>query len=344
MTSSDSFIPATLEAGYRRAAGILQSANTLCIASHYGPDGDAIGSTLALGLGLLQLGKKVTLFNVDGVPNNLRFLPQSERIIHQIGPRDDFDLLVLVDCAQPSRAGKPIEDLAKEHEPYLIDHHILPGIDDRYHCIDPQAAATGDVVFNILRQMGSTITPEIAECVYCTLVTDTGQFQYSNTTPYVLRRAAECVDLGADPWHISSNIFEQQPLAAIKLLRLALRTLLIEGGGRYAHMTLTQEMLREADAIPEHAEEFVGYPRSLAGVEVASLFRELPDGRWKVSLRSKRYVDVAAIASLFAGGGHEHAAGCTLEGGLMGAREQVARAVQKALSRRQSLQATGTKI
>ncbi len=324
---------------YRHAVDTLMRYQHMCIASHISPDADAIGSMLALGLGLLQRGKRVTFFSRDGVPQSLQFLSGSERITKTLEPTESYDALVMVDCASPKRAGEPIEALAAVRAPYLIDHHILPGIDHTEHCIDEKAAATGEVVFHILQAMGCTITPDIATCIYTTIVGDTGHFRYSNTTPAVFRMAAELVERGADPWFVASNIHEQVHPATYHLLRNSLATLQTEANGRYASMMLTQEMLQEADALPEYAEEFVSYPRSLTGVEVAAFFRELPDGRWKVSLRSKRYVDVSAITAKFGGGGHIHAAGCTLGTDLAEVRTTIGKAVHEAMATRPAVRA-----
>ncbi len=325
---------------YQRAAEFLLRHQSICIASHFSPDGDAIGSTLALGMALIELGKRVTLFNQDNVPANLRFLPFSDRIAKSYGDAAQLDALVLVDCAQPKRAGDAIEALAKRLPPFMIDHHILPGIDHAQHCIDAKAAATGEVVYHLLRTMNCRVTPEIANLIYCTLVTDTGRFRYSNTTAAVFHLAGDLVKLGADPWNVASNLTEQNHPSALALLRLVLATLQFEAHGRYASVVLTQEMLQETEALPEYAEEFVGYPRSIAGVEVAVLFRELPDKRWKASLRSKSFVDVAAIAALFDGGGHEHAAGCTFTSGLMDARQRLGEIIHRELARRPGVRHT----
>lgn len=318
---------------YQRAAQFLRAHQCICIASHIHPDGDAIGSTLALGLGLVALGKKVICYNGDGVPLGLRFLPHSERIVKHLSEVDRIDALVLVDCARPKRAGEVIEQLAQRHAPFLIDHHILPDIDHAQHCIDAQAAATGEVVFHILRSLGVTPDPNIASLIYTTIVTDTGRFRYSSTNAAVFRLAAQLVEYGADPWCVASSLEEQQHPASLALLQRFLETLELTDGGRVAWVTLSQEMLYEAEALPEYAEEFVNFPRSIAGVEVAVLCRELPDGRWKVSLRSKQYVDVAAITARFDGGGHAHAAGCTLACGLAEARRQIGEYVREALRR-----------
>lgn len=319
---------------YQRAATFLQRYQRFLIASHANPDGDAIGSTLALGMGLCTLGKQVTMFNADGVPRQLRFLPYADRIVRSLNAGGGYDACVLVDCAQPKRAGEPIAAVAQQLPLFYVDHHILPGIRHEEHCIDPRAAATGAVIFQILKTLGVWITPEIARLIYCTLVVDTGFFCYSNTTPEVLRLAADLVAAGADPWDAASQLQENNSVVRFLLLQRVLETLEVSERGRYATVIVTQEMFREAGALPEDAEEFVNFPRAIGGVEVAALFREQAPRRWKVSLRSKRDVDVAAITALFDGGGHEHAAGCTIEADLATVRGRIAEAVRKALGKR----------
>lgn len=319
---------------FDRAAHFLKDLRKICIASHYGPDADAIGSSVALGLGLMELGKKVVIYNKDRVPDNLAFLPFTDRISQNIDQAEAFDALIMVDVAKPRRSGEPIESIAANTPVFIIDHHVLPQLDPNKHCISTEAAATGELIYGVLRTLGCTITPDIATLLYAALVGDTGGFSYSSTTPRVFRLAAELVEAGASPWHVASSLNEQNPPSTFRLLRLMLDTVQRFEQGKLAICVLTQDMLAEADALPEQAEEFVNYPRSIAGVEVAAFFRELPDGRWKVSLRSKRYVDVAAIASLFDGGGHQHAAGCTLDCKLPEAKELIFAKIHESLSRR----------
>jgi bifunctional oligoribonuclease and PAP phosphatase NrnA len=287
---------------------------------------------LALGVGLMAMGKRVTLYNADGVPSNMRFLPYADRIVRKLDPANDIDALVIVDCAQPKRAGDEMLVLSQRLSPFYIDHHIVSHVNADEHCVDPDAAACGELIYRVLQALHCQVTPEIATHIYTALVTDTGHFRYSNTTKDVLSLAAELVGIGVSPWQVAMYLDEQTNPVALTLLQLMLETLSIDLRGRFAHVTLTQQMFHESQALPEHAEDFVNYPRSIAGVEVASLFRELPDGRWKVSLRSKEKVDVAAIAAGFDGGGHQHAAGCTLATDLASARKQVEGAVEEALS------------
>lgn len=317
-----------------RATAFFSRYQHYCIASHVRPDGDAIGASLALALGLIHTGKRVTVFNIDGVPANLRFLPYADRVVRSLGESVGIDAVILVDCGRTDRAGEPIAELTRRLPFFIVDHHVPSVEHTEVHCIEPRAAAAGEIVYHLLQRLRVPLNPELATLLYCTLVVDTGQFRYSNATPAVFQLAAELVAQGADPWHVASALNEQHHPAVLHLLRLTLETLELAAQGRIASITLSQEMLREAEALPEYAEEFVNYPRSIAGVEVAILLRELPDGRWKASLRSKREVDVAAIAAQYDGGGHEHAAGCTLTGPLAVARAQILKSVDEAMLRR----------
>jgi len=316
---------------YQPVIDIIKSGDRFLIASHSHPDGDGIGSTIALAKGIEEMGKKAVMFNADKVPYNLKFLPYSDRVTQEIKAEVKFDVTLLVDCADVERIGGDVAKLSKEKlgKLVLIDHHMIKSTAFDAVCIDESAAATGEVVYKILKQAGTKITKEIATLLFCTFVVDTGSFRYSNTTSSLLKDASDLVSLGAGPWEISRQMDESNPAALLKLLPLVLRT--FEMSGNVAWIVLTQQMLSEANADSDVAEEFINYPRSIKGVEVAVLFRELLDGRWKVSFRSKDYVDVYKIAAKFDGGGHAHAAGCTLEGNLASVKEKVLGEVKKHL-------------
>lgn len=314
---------------FNAAAQFLQSKRHLCIASHVNPDGDAIGSTLAMGLGLTDLGRRIVMFNQDGVPSGLRFLPGSDQITKHIPTPAQCDALVLLDCSELDRAGDAVAELAQHMPVLVIDHHLQKEVPPGAHCIDSKAAATAELVYHVLRATGAQITPDMATALYCGLATDTGQFRYANTTASTLRLAGELVALGAEPWRIASALTEQQNPAVLRLLPMVLETLELHCDGRCALLTMAQEMLFEARATPDLAEDFINYGRSLAGVEVALFCKETPDRtQWKVSLRSRQVVDVARIARQFGGGGHYHAAGCTLTGNLATVRATILEAVR----------------
>lgn len=316
---------------YAKAVTRIDAAQKILIVSHANPDGDAIGSTLALGMGLRQLGKDVVMFNEDPLPHSLRFLPHVDELVRKLPSAKDVDLAIMVDCSQPHRAGDPFEALAPQVPLMIVDHHLINGAAPEGNCIDVEAAATGHVVYELLKRMSVRITPEIASLVYTTIIMDTGFFRYSNTTPSVFELAAELVRLGASPSEISQAALENCPVAQVRLLPLVLETMTLEFGGLCATLVLTQQMLEEAAATPDMAENFINYARAIEGVEVAVLFRERDPGVYKVSLRSRKRVNVAELAARFGGGGHIHAAGCTIEKGLPEVKAIILPAIESVL-------------
>lgn len=313
----------------------FEKAKTFLIVGHYHPDGDAIGSALALGLGLKKLGKRFVVYNRDPVPFNLGFLPAAGQVTQNF-PKEKFDCAVMVDCAQPKRVS---DDFAKAVDEkkfgtlVCIDHHLLDHAAGEIDWIEPEAASTGSVVWHLLGEMGIKKDTDIANLIFCTLTVDTGSFRYSNTTDKVFALAAELVKAGADPWFVAGHLEENNPVERYRLLRECLGSLEVKLNGIYAAMDVTHKMLKAAGADEGLSDEFASLPRSIAGVEVAALFREVEDGKIKVSLRSKEKVDVSKIAKQFAGGGHEHAAGCNLKCSLAEAKKQIEGAIQKALAR-----------
>lgn len=317
---------------YDRLLDRLREGSRIMIASHYNPDGDAIGSTIALGLVLERLGKRVVMYNRDAVPSNLSFLQASDRFVRKIDPEDTFDMAVMVDSASRKRISDEFAAFKGFREMACIDHHIHDEPEAAVCLIDEEAASTGEVVVRLMERAGIEADADIAQCVYTTLVVDTGFFKYSNTNAAVFRLASRMVELGARPWEVAKNIEESYPASRWMLLSRVLATLEFRLGGKYASMEVTQKMLVKSDATIDQTDEFASYPRSIEGVEVAALFRENEDGSIKVSLRSKDRVDVAAIARGFGGGGHLHASGFKLADGMKAAKKRVLDTVEKTLS------------
>ena len=300
----------------------IDKSKRILITSHENPDGDALGSTLGLGLGLEKLGKEVVFYNGDGVPELLTFLPGSERIETSLEGADNFDLAFAVDCTGTSRAGSEFEDFLKAgrcRQVVIIDHHQTNSSSADIHLLDSGSSSTGEIVYLLLKTMSVEIDEAIAKNLYTTIVSDTGSFRYSNTNPVTFRDASELVEHGADPAEISEALFESEPLRKLKLMALVLPTLSVCEGNRVASVVVDRSMFERAGARREDTEGLVNIPRSIKGVEVAVAFRE-EDGNgspfWKISLRSKGDVDVARIAERFGGGGHKKAAGCSVEGAL----------------------------
>lgn len=316
---------------YQPVIDIIKHGDRFLVASHAHPDGDGIGSTIAMAKGMEAIGKKVVMFNSDPVPYNLRFLPFSDQMISKLAGGEKFSAAFMVDCSQRERVGGDVANLPTGvfGKLVLIDHHKISSSECDVLCIDTDAAATGEVVYRLFKEMGVKLTPQIANLLFCTFVVDTGSFRYSNTSASLLKDASELVEAGADPWAISLALDESNPPSAIELLRLVLET--FEMSEKVAWIVLSQQMLLEAGAGEDVAEEFINYPRSILGVEIAILFRELKSGKWKVSFRSKNSIDVQKIAAVFKGGGHAHAAGCTLEGSLAFVKAKVFEEVSKYL-------------
>jgi bifunctional oligoribonuclease and PAP phosphatase NrnA len=291
---------------------------------HVSPDGDAIGSAVALSMALDSLGKKSFIYSSDPVPKYYRFLPGHERVLS--GLRDAVALdpaLVLLDCNTPARAAL---DNVSFRRSIVVDHHETEKDFGDVKWIDHKAAATGLMVYSLIKGLGARITEDIAVNLYTAIAVDTGTFRYSNTSPEVLRACAELVDRGADPNLVSVSLYETWERKRFDLLVTVLNTLEIKSGVAVTHVT--GEMFRKTGAKPEDTDTFSNFPRMIRSVKISALFREVGAGEWKVSLRSKGDVNVARIAELFGGGGHRNAAGCRIKADLATAKESLLKAVR----------------
>lgn len=298
------------------------------ITAHERPDGDALGSELALFHLLVGLGKEVTIYNQDAVPENFLFLPGSDRIVHELPLVEAFEVAFVLDCSELGRIGREAVRVGSIPHLVNIDHHVSNGVFCGVRLVDPQASSTGELIFRLVGKMGLAVTSEMATCLYTAILTDTGGFRYGNTRQGALLAAADLVAGGADPQWISENVYESDSPARIRLLAAVLPTLAIDEGGRVGSLAVTQKALADAGALPEHSEGFVDMPRSIRSVEIAILFNELADRRFKLSLRSKGKVNVERVARAFGGGGHTNAAGCRMEGELPEIRRRVIEAIR----------------
>lgn len=294
---------------------VMKSGKNFIICGHIMPDGDSLGSMLALGGVLKKLGKDVTMVCFDPVPDNLTFLPGIEHLL--VGERElgkDFDTFVMVDCSSPDRLGPYNKLLARSLTTVNIDHHPGNSIHARLSYVDSRAAATGEIIYDMLRQAKININPDVAACLYTAIITDTGSFRYENTTPDTHRRVAHLIECGIQPGKLNELIYDQKSLPSLMLLRDALQTLEFSACGKVAWISVFRCNLEKVNARDEHTEGIINYPRSIKGVEVAILFRELESGVFKVGFRSKGKVDVNRLASRFGGGGHVKASGCIMKG------------------------------
>lgn len=301
---------------------------------HLSPDGDSVGSTLALGLALERLGKRTVWVGADPPGEAYRFLPASERFrlwdeIHE--DWSSWDAAILLDCADLDRVGPARSAIERIGRIINIDHHPSNRLYGHINLVDPSAAAVGEMTARLIDELGVPLDAPMAYGLYTAILTDTGSFQYENTHPGTYRLAARLVEAGVKPQVVAQAVFESRPLRVLRLLREALGTLEVGARGRLAWMTVSRATMDRVGAQRGDTEGFVNYPRTLAGVEVALLFVEEPDGRVRVSWRSNREVDVSHLAAAFGGGGHARAAGCILNGPLDKARVQVLQHVARHL-------------
>ncbi len=289
---------------------LRETKGSILILTHENPDGDALGSAMALYLFLKKMGKNVTVGCKDKVPHFLDFIPHSDEVVGMPDGRF-YDVGIIVDSAGFYRAGTEVK-VAKR---IRIDHHVGGEFYGRYDYIDPKAPATASLVYELISAWDeSLIDREIATCIYAGLATDTGFFKYSNTNEYTFELARKLVHYGADPNYVYRMFSERESLNKMKLIAKVLETLTLYEDGLVAGITIYDRFFRETGTEYSDSEGLVNYPRSIEGVEVAFAMIEKPDeGVWKVSLRSKVSADVSKIAERLGGGGHRYASGCKIK-------------------------------
>jgi len=290
------------------------------VTSHARPDGDAVGSVLAATQLLRSMGKQADAVLSGGVPVIYRPLPYSDLITHADSVNGQYDAALILECDSVLRTG--ITGIEAEGRLLInIDHHASAKPFADINWIEPAAAATAEMIFDLAKASGVAITPEMATCLYTAVLTDTGSFCYEGTGEKTFALAQELVRAGADPVTIARDIYFSNPESKFRLLGAALSSLRRVGDVMWTYVSQTQ--MQQCGASEEDCEGLVNYVIGIAGVEVAMLFRELPGGRYRLSLRSKGKVDVAAVAARFGGGGHRCAGGCSVEGPLSLAAERM---------------------
>jgi phosphoesterase RecJ-like protein len=311
----------------------IRQGNRFLLTSHVNPDGDAIGSELGLARLLRQLGKGAVVWNRDDTPALYRPLPGSDRITHGEAPPagfpEKFDGAIVLECPSPDRTG--LEAQLSALPIINIDHHLGNQHYGAVNWVDSAAPAVGEMVYRLAQALKVTLDPETANCLYLTLVTDTGGFRFSNATATAFEAAASLVREGAQPELAAQWLYESQPLPVVRLLGEMLQTLQLHKDGRIATVRLEPEMFARAGAGPADSEGLIDHVRSIAGVEAVGLVRQREDGTTKVSLRSRGEVDIERIARHHGGGGHRNAAGYTVEGTLQDVLKEVVVEVSAAL-------------
>lgn len=308
----------------------LLRSDTVLISVHKSPDGDALGSQLALMHALEKLGKTVTAHNLDPVPEVYRYLPGSAKISTGSSIAGTYDAFVVLD-SEPSRTGLfggkyPAVRLIN------VDHHVTNPLEWEFTWLDPVASATGEMVYKIVKGLSVSIDRDIALCLYTAIFTDTGSFRYTNTTPASMRIAADLLEAGADPWLVTENVYESFAYRRVKLLGMVLTGMERSEDGRIAWVVVTNDLYRQTGATAEDTENFINFVRSVKGVEVAVLFRQTAETQYKISMRSKGRVDLSGIARRLGGGGHKNAAGSVLDGAFEEVKARVLGEIDSAIT------------
>ena len=296
--------------------------DSFLITAHENPDGDAVGSSLALGNYLRKLGKDVTVYFCDPLPDLYTFLPMADQAVNTL-PSRIFDVTFILDVGEFRRAGEEMVNFQGIGKIINIDHHLMCDKFGAINLIDPTAAATGALIYRVIKAAGHDLDYDTALCIYTAVITDTGSFRYSNANPEAFAIAGETVACGVNSWFVAEKLYESQPQKRLELLALALSTLTVSPQGDVASVTVTLDMYEKTGTCVELTDGFVNYPRSIRGVEVALFFREIKPGLFKVGFRSKGNVDVSALSAAFGGGGHHNAAGCVIPGILEDVRSKV---------------------
>ncbi|MBA2431609.1 MAG: bifunctional oligoribonuclease/PAP phosphatase NrnA [Chthoniobacterales bacterium] len=320
------------EATFPEIAAALRKAQTIVVLSHVRPDGDAYGSQLAMALSLRELGKDVTVWNEDGMLEKYSFMPGSDLLQRPPAESQTFDLGVALDTAIQTRLGTAGE---AAHAPKWvnIDHHPTNPRYGDYVYIDPTAPATGEILFELLSAERLPINRDIAENLFVAISTDTGSFQYPNTTARTFEIGAKLLQCGVEVGRVSQLLYETYPRRRVELLRELLGTMRFEAEGQVASFSLRLAVAKSLGVVPEDNEGLIDHLRAIQGVVVAVFFEELLEGKVRVSMRSKSdAADVAAICQQFGGGGHKLAAGARVRGTLREVEERVLGAINEVVA------------
>ncbi len=299
------------------------------ITSHARPDGDAIGSQVAMALALRLLGKDVHMVSADPAPPQFRTFPGVPDVRVSQSVHGPFDAAIVMECGDLSRTG--VEGLDK-YFVINIDHH--PG-NKSYGAInwfDPGAAACGEMVFDVIEALGVPLTPEIATHIYIAILTDTGGFHYSHITPRTFEICRRCTEAGAQPETIARAVYDSSTMGRLRLMGAVLHNLEFESEGRAVVAALTLKLLQETGATHEDADGLINIPLTVKDIRAVAFFKEIAPDSFRISLRSKDGVDVNRVANAFGGGGHKNAAGCTLNGPYPEVRQKLLAELDRALT------------
>jgi bifunctional oligoribonuclease and PAP phosphatase NrnA len=292
---------------------VIRSRERFVISSHARPDGDSIGSQMAMAYALRQLGKQVLIVNADPAPPPLQQFPGVGDIVLATRVDGIFDAAIIMECGDLGRTG--VEGLDR----FLvinIDHHPDNTSYGAINWFDAGAAACGEMVFDLIAALGVRLTVHIATHIYVAILTDTGSFHYSNISPRTFEICRQALDAGVDPVRVARNVYDSNNMGRLKLFGAVLSAMQIDSSGRIAIVYLDHEMARSAGGTYEDTEGLINLPLTVKEIQAVVFFKQIEGEQYRISMRSKGDVDVSSVAKEFGGGGHKNAAGCTVSGGI----------------------------
>lgn len=291
----------------------IKAAKNILVVTHIHPDGDALGSQIAMGYILESLGKKAVLFSEEQVSHLYDFLPGCENVVTTVPDPRDFDCGIALDCGDCFRLGCKMDIFLTIHPFIVIDHHAGHKEFGDIRWVDSKMASTGEMVYDLASALGAEISYEAAYCLYTAIVSDTGSFKYSSTTADTFRVAKDLVQRGVKPADVAGKLFDNFTVNRLNLMKMVLDSLELYADDRIAFISAPYELFEKTGTTQADTETFISYPRSLNTVKVAVFIKETEDGLVSVSLRSKgKSCDVAKLAASFGGGGHRNASGFKL--------------------------------
>lgn len=309
---------------------VIKNSKNIYIGSHIHPDGDNIGSLLALGMALKEMKKTINIIKVDDIPKDYQFLPNIH-LIKEPKLIKKIDLFITLDCSDLDRLGPGKEIALKADKILNIDHHITNDNFGHINIVCPFASSTGEIVYHLIKKLNITINKDIATSLYVAISTDTGSFMYSNTTSNTHKVAADLLDKGIDLSSITTKLYQNRSLERTNLFIQAIRSLNLYCDDKVGTIKITQKMLKDNNATMEDTEGIISFIRDIENIEVACVLKEFHEEEIKASLRSKEYLDVSKICLEFNGGGHKRAAGCTIFKDIEGAEKSILNSIKKHL-------------
>lgn len=314
----------------KKIIDLIKAAENTALFCHINCDGDAVGSVFALKKVLEEFGKKATVFIDTKIPERLKFMPKLYNAEYLTEFEDrNFDLFVSLDCGDLARLGVFADIFEKAENTVSIDHHASNTRFAKENLVVSDASATGEIVFDLISAGNLLISKETATLIYGAIASDTGSFQYSNTSSKTHRIVSQLIDLGADHVLVNKKLFDTLQVNEIKIQGYAMNSFELFEDGKICFVGITKEKMNELGCLYEDVEGIAGFPRSITGVEIGLLAKEWKDNLFKISIRTNEYADATCLAGKFGGGGHIRASGCTIEGRLDEVKEKIVNAAKE---------------